>query len=108
MASSRAWAAGSLDSGGLIWLHVVMKHVKIAELKNHLSQHLRAVEAGDEVIVTDRQRPIARIVPAIAPMPDVTIIHANGDFLAIRDRARPRVELGVSSTRLLEEERGHR
>src|SRR5438094_205007 len=46
-----------------MWLNIAMKTVKIAELKNHLSEHLRAVEAGDEIIVTDRNRPIARIVP---------------------------------------------
>ena len=108
MVSARAWTAAAFDRSGLIWLHVVMRHVKIAELKNHLSEHLRAVEAGDEVLVTDRQRPIARIIPAIAQTPEVTIIHPKGDFLAVRDRVRPRVELGVSSTRLLEEERGHR
>ena len=35
----------------------------MAKLKDQLSTHLRAVEAGDEVEVTDRGRPIARIVP---------------------------------------------
>jgi len=85
-----------------------MKRVKIAELKSHLSQHLRAVEAGDEVVVTDRERPIARIVRANSPMPEVTIIHPKGDFLAVRDRARPHVDLGISSTQLLLEERGDR
>lgn len=41
-----------------------MKKVKIAELKSQLSKHLRAVEEGAEIEVTDRERPIARIVPA--------------------------------------------
>jgi prevent-host-death family protein len=42
-----------------------MKTVKIAELKDRLSEHLRAVERGAvaEVIVTDRNRPVARILP---------------------------------------------
>lgn len=40
-----------------------MKHIKIAGLKDRLSEHLRAVEKGAEVDVTDRDRPIARIVP---------------------------------------------
>lgn len=31
-----------------------MKSVKLAELKDKLSKHLRAVEAGEEVLVTDR------------------------------------------------------
>ena len=40
-----------------------MKYVKIAELKSHLSEHLRAVRGGYSLIVMDRQTPIARIVP---------------------------------------------
>jgi prevent-host-death family protein len=84
-----------------------MKQVKIAELKDHLSEHLRAVESGDEVVVMDRLRPIARIVPATAT-PGVKLIRARGDFAKVRDRRRARIDLGVSSTSLLLEERGDR
>jgi len=42
-----------------------MKTVKISELKANLSAHLRLVSAGEEVVVCDRKRPIARIVPVI-------------------------------------------
>lgn len=87
---------------------MAMKRVQIAELKNHLSQHLRAVEAGGEVVVTDRQRPIARIVPALSSGPAVSITSPRTDFVTVRDRERPPVELGVSSTRLLLDERGQR
>jgi prevent-host-death family protein len=37
--------------------------VKIAELKSHLSEYLRSVQRGNEVIVKDRDTPIARLVP---------------------------------------------
>jgi prevent-host-death family protein len=40
-----------------------MKTVNIAELKNRLSLYLDEVRAGREVLVRDRNRPIARIVP---------------------------------------------
>lgn len=40
-----------------------MKEVKIADLKSRLSEHLRAVQAGDVVTVLDRSTPVARIVP---------------------------------------------
>jgi len=40
-----------------------MKTVKISELKAHLSAHLRMASAGEEVLVYDRNQPIARIVP---------------------------------------------
>ncbi len=35
----------------------------IATLKNNLSRYLKSVQAGEEVIVLDRETPIARIVP---------------------------------------------
>lgn len=37
--------------------------VKIAELKSGLSAYLRSVRLGGEVIVKDRETPIARLVP---------------------------------------------
>ena len=38
----------------------------IRELKAHLSEYLRRVEAGDTIIVKNRNREVARIVPATA------------------------------------------
>ena len=40
-----------------------MQTTSITELKNSLSAYLRSVKAGEEVLITDRGRPIARIVP---------------------------------------------
>lgn len=40
-----------------------MHQVNIAELKNRLSYYLDKVRNGEELIVRDRQKPIARIVP---------------------------------------------
>jgi prevent-host-death family protein len=40
-----------------------MKSVNIAELKNRLSVYLNDVKAGEEILVRDRNRPVARIVP---------------------------------------------
>ena len=40
-----------------------MNRVSISELKAKLSEYLEAVRAGEEVIVTDRGRPVARIAP---------------------------------------------
>jgi prevent-host-death family protein len=39
-----------------------MKNVGIAEVKSHLSEHLRRVRRGHPLVVLDRQTPIARIV----------------------------------------------
>ena len=40
-----------------------MKRVGIAELKSHLSEHLRSVEAGETIEVMVRARPIAKVAP---------------------------------------------
>ncbi|MDX2029262.1 MAG: type II toxin-antitoxin system prevent-host-death family antitoxin [Blastocatellia bacterium] len=40
-----------------------MKTVNIAELKNSLSHYLNEVRGGEEIIVRDREQPIARLVP---------------------------------------------
>ncbi len=40
-----------------------MQTVNIAELKNNLSAYLEKVRMGEEVIVKDRNRPIARLLP---------------------------------------------
>lgn len=43
-----------------------MQTVNIAELKNNLSAYLERVRHGEEVIVKDRNRPIARLMPLAA------------------------------------------
>ena len=40
-----------------------MRTVNIAELKNRLSAYLNQVKDGEEIVVRDRNVPIARIVP---------------------------------------------
>jgi len=40
-----------------------MRSTNIADLRNRLTQYLKEVRAGEEIIVRDRRRPIAKIVP---------------------------------------------
>jgi len=40
-----------------------MRIVKISDLKARLSAHIQHVRSGQEVLVCDRNRPVARIVP---------------------------------------------
>jgi antitoxin (DNA-binding transcriptional repressor) of toxin-antitoxin stability system len=40
-----------------------MKTVRIAELKAHLSAHLRSVRRGQKLTVMDRETPVAQLVP---------------------------------------------
>jgi len=85
-----------------------MRQVRIAELKNRLSEHLRAVENGAEVVVMDRNRAIARIVPMPGPGEHVRLIEPRRPFPEIRDRRRTHAGWQVSSTELLLEERRDR
>ena len=82
-----------------------MKRVKIAELKDKLSEHLREVERGGEIEVTDRNRPIARIVPLPAANAKPNVIHPTTEFEKVRDRKYARADWRIDSTTLLLEER---
>jgi prevent-host-death family protein len=42
-----------------------MKTAAVSELKAHLSEYLNEVKVGGEVIVTDRGKPVARLVPVV-------------------------------------------
>src|SRR5207247_2165703 len=42
---------------------MVMKQVRIADLKARLSEYLRAVRRGETIAVLDRDTPVAQIVP---------------------------------------------
>jgi len=43
-----------------------MQTVNIAELKNNVSAYLEQVKNGEDLIVKDRNRPVARLVPLTA------------------------------------------
>jgi prevent-host-death family protein len=63
-----------------------MRSVNIADLKNNLSQYLKEVRSGGEVLIKDRNKPIARIVPLKNDLEDddLTKLIAEG-------RARPAI-----------------
>ncbi len=58
--------------------HVVMISVGTADLKAHLSEHLQAVRRGETIVVLDRRKPIARIVPVGAAGLELVIRPALG------------------------------
>jgi prevent-host-death family protein len=41
-----------------------VRTAKISELKAKLSAHIQYVENGEEVLILDRNKPVARLVPA--------------------------------------------
>lgn len=85
-----------------------MKRVRISELKSHLSEHLRAAEAGETIEVLDRARTIARVVPATREAHDLELIPATRAFASVRDVRRSRTKGRISSLHALRLERGSR
>ena len=57
--------------------------VSVREMKNNLSKYLKRAQAGEEVIITDRGRPVARLGPA-QPREPVSL-----DDALMRVRASP-------------------
>jgi prevent-host-death family protein len=100
--------SGTVDARVPMWLHVAMKRVKIAELKDQLSRHLREVERGGEVEVTDRDRPIARIVPVTGDGHRVVVASPKRPFSSLRRKRYPPARWAVASSELLLEERQRR
>ncbi len=41
----------------------IMKSVNVAELKNQLSKYLTFAKGGEEIIIRDRNLPVAKLVP---------------------------------------------
>lgn len=81
-----------------------MKSVKISEFKDGLSRFLREVEAGAELEVTDRGRPIARVVP-VEEKPRIKWIEATRSFEEVKNKKYPPANWPVDSTMLLLEDR---
>lgn len=50
--------------------------VPVRELKARLSEYLRRVQQGEEVVITQRGRPVGRIVPA-----DVTAVKTKAEVV---------------------------
>ena len=40
-----------------------MKTAAVSKLKTHLSDYLNQVKAGSEILITDRGKPVARLMP---------------------------------------------
>ena len=79
-----------------------MSTVGVRELKQNASAVLRRVAAGEIVEVTDRGRPVARIVPLASPdaldrlIEEGGAIPASGDLLAIEPVRLPRGAISPS------------
>lgn len=81
-----------------------MKRVGVADLKNNLSRHLRDVKAGEMIEVTDHDAPVARLVP-VEPKSRLVIREAIKPFSDIAHKTYPPLDLPISSTDLLRQDR---
>ena len=97
-----------------------MQTIGLRELKNRLSEVVRAVKAGEHVLVTDRGTVVAELVPPGRRRADPAVPHGLAR-LAERGTARigapndpslygrlPRLGKRPDAARLLREERGER
>ena len=70
-----------------------MRTVNVADLKDRLSAYLRQVREGEEILIKDRTRPVALIVPLSAR----NDVDADIGALVASGRARP-PKASLSST----------
>jgi prevent-host-death family protein len=76
-------------------LHLSKREVGVRELHDHLSRYVQHVAEGNEVIVTMRGRPVARLAPVDAPDPFKDLRNRGilqeptGDWVPRADRPVP-------------------
>lgn len=85
-----------------------MKAVKIADLKSHLSRHLRDVRAGHPLTVLDRNTPVARLLPIDAGDDVVITPPAAGAPVLAKVKLPPVAKLEVDVVKLLLDDRRSR
>lgn len=75
-----------------------MRTVNVSETREHLAELLDAVEAGEEVLIVRRDRPVARLVPAASAM------RPFPSRRALRDALPPMREDAVDVVRALRDD----
>ena len=81
---------------------------KIFELKNRLSAYLREVKNGHEILIMERETPVAKMVPYSNRMRDFTVREPRGDLQGIKKIPRVKLRKRVDILKILEETRGDR
>jgi prevent-host-death family protein len=81
-----------------------MTEVGSFEAKTHLPQLLKRVAKGERIVITNRGKPVAMLVPPPAESPrDVKAVVKA--MLALRDREGPTLGKGLTIRDLIEEGR---
>jgi prevent-host-death family protein len=73
-------------------MNVAMSSVEVGvrELRNHLSRYLERVRDGEEVVVTDHGRPVARLSPVDRSTDRLAALVASGAARPPRTKQRAR------------------
>ena len=93
-------------------LHCGVEQIGIRELRQHASKWINKVRAGAVIQITDRGRPVARLVPITSADPDRDALAAAG-LLSPAPAPRPTLDAstlipGVDLTAILDEQRSDR
>ena len=75
-----------------------MRSVNVSETRENLAQLLDAVEAGEEIMIVRRDRPVARLVPI------ETAMTTFRDRAALRAELPPMTEAADGAVRSLRDE----
>jgi prevent-host-death family protein len=67
-----------------------METVGVRELKENLSRYLRRVKSGETIIVTERKREVAIILPRAGQTEEERILHAVQGGVAYWSGGRPK------------------
>jgi prevent-host-death family protein len=91
-----------------------MKVANIATAKNQFSRLIERVKHGETILITERDRPVARLQPLDAGEPSLEMIHASGllnppegllDLAAFLAAPRPLTKTDGSLAGAINEER---
>jgi prevent-host-death family protein len=86
---------------------MVMKRVRIAELKARLSEHVREVRRGESYAVMDRETPVARLVPYGTEGEGLRVRRPRGRYPSFqRVPLPPPAHIKTDAVAILLEERG--
>lgn len=80
-----------------------MKTATVRDLRNHYTDLLDWVKAGEEVLITQRGKPVARLVPEKVPP---TAIDWSASPAVSRDRTSDKTLTSAESLEILKESSG--
>src|SRR5579871_2741996 len=94
-----------LDNSHLNGYRPGMAEYSVAEAKNNLPKLLARVQAGEDVTITKRGKPIARIVPQVANEPVVDAPKSWNDIDWIRKHRAKTKDLNFDSAKFIRQMR---